>query len=111
MCNNVKKVDQEHKTPDTTVSSSKVTKKGGHSYSYECNNKYVTGLVLLVMAAALLIFSGILASGQFGAGKMDFIAGGLAIGSMALFGAAAYCLIPPPPKIDTDKLINAIEMK
>jgi hypothetical protein len=81
------------------ILSKKAGKKEGHTYICDCDKKQIVGIVALVIAAVLLIFAVILASGVFGAGKMAFYAGGLAIASMFSFGIAAFLLTPKSPKL------------
>jgi hypothetical protein len=72
----------------------------GHSYS--CNQKFVGGVITLVVASVLMIFAAILAAGVFGGGVKGFVAGGFAIGSMFLFGMSILLFFPkdktPPPQ-------------
>lgn len=79
-------LDQE-KTADKKVGSNV-----GRTYSCHFNQKRVGGLVALVVAAAVLIFAIVFASGIFGGGEIAFIAGGLTLMSMLGFGLAAYGL-------------------
>jgi len=76
--------------------SKKVGEKEGRTYSCDCNKKQIIGLVSLVVAAVLLIFAIVLASGIFGVGKIAFASGGLTIASMFGFGTAAFLFAPKP---------------
>ncbi|HEY4832426.1 MAG TPA: hypothetical protein VIH61_07715 [Waddliaceae bacterium] len=66
----------------------------GHTCSCVWDKKSVIGVIALVIAAIMLIFAIILASGVFGGGTKGFIAGGLVIGSMIAFGTAAFLFFP-----------------
>lgn len=74
--------------------SPKSVKLCGHDYSCEINGRKVLGLLALIAAAAMVVFAPILAAGVFGGGEMGFIAGGLTVGGMIMFGIAAVLLVP-----------------
>ena len=60
--------------------------------------KQLIGIIVLVIAAAMIIVSAVFGSGILGGGKWAFIAGGLAIASMLGLGIATCLLVPETPK-------------
>ncbi len=68
----------------------------GRDVTCHVETKSVLGVIALVIAAAMLIFALLLASGIFGGGETGFIAGGLTVGTMISLAIAAILLIPRP---------------
>jgi hypothetical protein len=91
MSNSIELVNQ--RTPILATDNGSV-KKQQKKFSCLCNAKKAVGLIALVIAAVMIIFAAILASGHFGGGVVAFTAGGLTFCSMLFFGLAAYFLVP-----------------
>lgn len=81
-------------TPVVLAQDAQKGQKCGRSYSCSCNGKQIGGLIVLVAGAAMLIFAVLLAAGLFGGGETGFVAGGLTVGSMILFGVGVVLAIP-----------------
>lgn len=92
----VEQIFQGSQTSMEAQQAARVVKSGGHSYCAEWDGKRITALILTVSATVFLIFALVLASGAVGGGKIDFIAGGLTIGSMFFYALAAYLYFSDP---------------
>jgi hypothetical protein len=78
-----------------------ISTSSGRRYSCDC--RQIAGLLALIAAALAFVFASIIASGTFGVGTMNFIAGGLAVSTMILAGLGVYLLSYQPSTYDVIK--------